>query len=130
MYQKTVQTIRWVARILAALMAAFIAFMFIGNAVSDGIGPFLGMNLRESLMMTVFLIVFLGLILGWRMQKLGGWLAVGGMAAFYLLDFTFSGNFPRGPFFPLIALPGLLFLVAGYSQKTAQEESGDNQVVR
>ena len=68
-------------------------------------------------MMAVFVVVFLGLILGWKWEKLGGWLVVGGMALFYLLDFAFSSTFPRGPSFALIALPGLLFLLAGYSKK-------------
>ena len=117
MNQKTVRIIRLVARILATIMATFIAFMLVGNTVSDGIGPLFELTLRESLMMAVFVVVFLGLILGWKWEKLGGWLVVGGMALFYLLDFAFSGTFPRGPFFALIALPGLLFLFAGYSKK-------------
>lgn len=117
MNQKTIQIIRLVARILAAIMTAFIAFMLVGNTVSDGIGPLFKLTLRESLMMAAFVVVFLGLILGWKWEKLGGWLVVGGMAFFYLMDFAFSGTLPRGPFFALIALPGLLFLWTGYSQK-------------
>jgi len=120
MNKRTNRIIRWIARILAALMAAFIAFMFVGNAVTDGIGSLLNLTIKESLMMIAFLIVFLGLILGWTHEKLGGWLTVGGMVLFYILDFAFSGTLPRGAFFPLIALPGLLFLVTGYSQKETE----------
>ena len=119
MSQKIIQIIRWIARILAALMVAFIAFMFVGNAAADGIGPLFDLNVREILMMVSFVIVFLGLILGWKREKLGGWLVVGGIVLFYVFDFAFSGSFPRGPFFPMIALPGILFLIAGYSQETA-----------
>ena len=118
MNQKIIQVIRWIARVLAALMVAFIAFMFVGNAATDGIGPLFDMNAREILMMVSFVVVFLGLILGWKREKLGGWLVVGGMVLFYLFDFTFSGTFPRGPFFPMIALPGILFLFSGYSPKS------------
>jgi len=120
MNKRTNRIVRWIARILAALMAAFIAFMFVGNAVTDGIGPLLNLTIRESLMMIAFLIVFLGLILGWTREKLGGWLIVIGMVLFYLFDFAFSGTFPRGAFFPLIALPGLLFLFTGYSPNTSE----------
>jgi len=116
MNQKIIQIVRWVARVLAALMAAFIAFMFAGNAVTDGIGPLFKMTLRELLMMAAFVAVFLGLILGWKREKLGGWLVVVGMVLFYMFDFAFSGNIPRGPFFALIALPGILFMLAGYSK--------------
>lgn len=114
MAENTIQIIRWTARILGSLMAAFIAFMFAGNAASEGIEPLLGLSLREFLMMAAFMIVFLGLVLGWKVEKLAGWLVIGGMVLFYAFDFAFSGTFPRGFFFPLIALPGVLFLVVGY----------------
>ena len=120
MNQRIILIIRWVARVLAAMMAAFMAFMFVGNAATDGVGPLFEMTLREALMMAAFMVVFVGLILGWKREKLGGWLVVGGMALFYVLDFAFSGTFPRGPFFPLIALPGILFLLAGYTRKEAE----------
>lgn len=120
MSEKFIRVIRWIARVLAALMAALIAFMFVGNAVTDGVGPLIELTFREGLMMAAFGVVFLGLIISWKWDKLGGWLVVGGMAFFYLLDFAFSGTFPRGPFFPLIALPGLLFLLVGYSRKKAE----------
>ena len=117
MNDKIIQIIRWIARILAALMTAFIAFMFVGNTVTDGFGPLLKMTIKEYLMMGLFIIVFLGLILGWKREKLGGWLVVSGMVLFYIVDFAFSGTFPRGWFFPMIALPGLLYFAIGYSQK-------------
>jgi len=111
--------IRWIARIWAALMAAFILFMFIGDTVMDGIGPIFHLTFRESLMMAAFVIVFVGLILAWKWERLGSWMIIGGMAAFYILDFAFSGDFPRGPFFLIIALPGVLFLISYYaSNKT------------
>ncbi len=119
MNMKMYQLIRWIARVLASLMAAFIAFMFVGNAVTDGIGPLFKLTFRETLMMAAFVAVFVGLILGWKREKLGGWLIVGGMGLFYIFDVVFSGTFPRGFFFPLIALPGVLFLIAGYAQVTA-----------
>lgn len=120
MNKKLLLAIRWIARALAALMAAFIAFMFVGNAAADGVGPLFNMTIRESLMMAAFAAVFVGLILGWKQEKLGGWLAVVGLALFYIFDFAFSGSFPRGPFFPLIALPGILFLLAGYTQQARE----------
>lgn len=116
MKPKIHQIVRWAARILAAVMAAFIAFMFVGNAVTDGVEPLLELTIRETLLMAAFAAVFVGLIVGWSCEKLGGWLVVGGMALFYIFNFIFSGDFPRGPFFVLIALPGLLFLAAGFTK--------------
>ena len=50
------------------------------------------------------------------MGKPGGFLIVGGIIVFYLFDYFFSGSFPRGPMFLIIALPGILFLSAGFKE--------------
>lgn len=117
MNTKTRLILRWIARIWAALMTALILFIFIGNAAADGIGPIFQLSFQEILMMVAFLVVFVGLILAWNWECLGGWMIVGGMLAFYLLDYVFSGTFPRGATFLLIALPGILFLVSYYTSK-------------
>jgi len=114
MNPKTRKVIRWIARIWAALMAAFILFMFFGDAVMAGIIPIFQLTFRESLLMAAFVIVFIGLILAWKWERLGGWMIVGGMTAFYFLNFAFSGDIPRGPFFLIIATPGILFLFSFY----------------
>jgi hypothetical protein len=51
---------------------------------------------------------------------LDGSLIVGGMVAFYLLDFLFSGTFPGGPFLLVIFLPGLLYIYCGLQSKTVE----------
>jgi hypothetical protein len=120
MNEKIAQIIRWTSRVLAALLAALILLIFIGEAVADEMGSLNVLTLREQLMMAAFFIAFLGLILGWLREKLGGWLVVGGMAAFYLLDLVFSGTFPQGATFLLIAIPGLLYLLSGYSNSESK----------
>ncbi len=115
MNTKMRNTLRWFARIWAALMAAMILFIFVGDAAVDGIGPIFHLTYRETVMMAAFLIVFVGLILAWKWERLGGWMIVGGMLAFYLLDLAFSGTFPRGATFLIIALPGILFLISYYT---------------
>ena len=112
MNQKTTRVFRWIARIWAALMVAFVLFMFISHIVEDGLGPEFNLTLRESLMMGSFVISVLGLALGWKWERLGGILSIVGMAAFYIFDYAFSGSFPQGPTFLIIAFPGVLFLLA------------------
>jgi len=109
---KITRIIRWIARTWATLMAAMILVIFIGEGIHDGIGPFFQLTLKESLMMAAFWITWLGLVLAWKWERTGGSLIIAGMAAFYLIDFGFSGSFPRGPFFLIIALPGVLFLLS------------------
>lgn len=108
-----VKIFRWVARVTALVMVVFILLMFIGEGIVDGFGGLLALTLRESLMMAAFVVVFLGLLLGWRWEVLGGGLVIGGMAVFYWLDYAFSGTFPRGPYFLIIVIPGLLYLLCG-----------------
>ncbi len=124
------QTIRWIARIGAALIAGMILIIFIGEGISEGFGPLIQMSLRETAMMAAFIIVFLGLIIGWKWEILGGSLIVGGMAAFYLLDFLFSGTFPRGPFMLVILLPGLLYVYSGKLNKSSEIDKDEFQVDR
>jgi hypothetical protein len=118
---KTIQIIRWVARISAAIAAGLILLLFVGEVIADGIGPLLRLSPREALMMVAFFAVWLGLILGWRWELLGGSLTVMGLIAFYLLDFLFSGTFPRGPYFLLFASPSVLFLYAGWREKRIED---------
>jgi hypothetical protein len=116
MNPKTINIIRWIARMWASLMAAIILFVFVGDAVGDGNGPAVALTIRDYLMIPSFLIVFLGLILAWKREKLGGWMIIAGMAAFYLFAFAYSGDFPQGPFFLIIATPGILFLICAYAK--------------
>ncbi len=122
MESKPIQAIRWVARISAAITAGLILLLFVGEGIADGIGPLSRLSPREALMMVAFFAVWLGLILGWRWELLGGSLNVMGLIAFYLLDFLFSGTFPRGPYFLLLASPSVLFLYAGWREKRIKAE--------
>jgi hypothetical protein len=70
-------------------------------------------KVRDILAMVFFpLGVCFGLGLAWRRELQGGIIAIGSVAAFYLILFLFDGRFPRGPYFFLLASPGLLFLAA------------------
>jgi hypothetical protein len=55
-----------------------------------------------------------GLVVAWFREKLGGILALGFLIAFYVWNFLRSGHWPRGPFFFLVAAPGLFFLIAEF----------------
>ena len=71
------------------------------------------MSVREILMMVAFIALWLGLLLGWKWELYGGLLTVCGVAAFYLVDYLFTGTLP-GVLLPLIfASPSLLFLYCG-----------------
>jgi len=118
---RTLSIVRWMARIAAVLAAGTILLFFVGEGLSEGIGPLLQMTLRESLMMAAFAVLWLGLVVGWLWELVGGLLTIGGAIAFYALDYAFSGTFPRGPYFLVLASPGLLFLATAWLSRKGME---------
>ena len=110
---KTLQVVRWIARVSAGFSAALILMFFIGEGLSEGFEPLLHMSVRESLMMVAFVAVWLGLLLGWKWELYGGLLTACGIVAFYLVAYLFSGTLPRVPFPLIFASPSLLFLYCG-----------------
>lgn len=109
--------IRWIARILAGVTATLILIIFVGSGLAEGFEPLLHLSAREATMMIPFAAVWLGLLLGWKWELYGGLLTLCGLIVFYLLDYSFSGTFPRGPFFLLFASPSLLFIYCGVQAK-------------
>lgn len=107
--QSTTFIIRWIARVWSALSILLLLAFAIGEA-EHGPGP--------SRQMWVGLAFFpigvcAGLALAWYREKLGGLLALGSLVAFYVWNISRSGHPPRGPWFFLVAAPGILFLIAG-----------------
>lgn len=103
--------LRWVARLWSILSVAFVLLFAIGE-IAHGSGP---PPTRQEWVGLAFwpLGVCLGLVLAWYREALGGALALACLAAFYLWNLASSGRLPRGPFFFLVAAPGLIFLLLG-----------------
>ena len=117
MESKTLQVVRWIARVSAGFAAALILLLFIGEGLTGGFEPLLHMTARETLMVVAFIALWLGLLLGWKWELYGGLLTICGVAAFYMVDYLFSRTLP-GVLLPLIfALPGLLFLYCGVQNR-------------
>ncbi len=115
------QIVRWIARAGAGVTAVFILFLITAHIITDGLAPLLYLTAREGAMMAAFATLWLGLVIGWKWELGGGLLIVGGMAAFYLLDYLFSGMFPRGAYFLIFALPGVLFLYCGLTANSVKQ---------
>jgi len=101
---------RWVARgwsIFSILLVLVFAFGEGGNGPRPMAQEWVGLALWP-------IGVGVGLAVAWYREELGGILALGCLIAFYVWNVLRSGHLPRGPFFFLIAAPGLLFLAAGF----------------
>jgi len=105
--------IRWMARAWSIASVGFILLMFIGSGLAEGF------NLAQFTPRDWVGLVFfpfgvgLGMIVAWRREGLGGSITVGSLAAFYAALRIMGGRFPGGPYFALVAAPGILFLVCG-----------------
>ncbi len=99
--------LRWVARLWAVLSLLFLLAFVVG----EGIGF---QRIRDLAAFLFFpLGVGAGLVVAWWRERIGGAIAVCSLVAFYLTLCLFDGRFPRGPYFFLVAAPGLLFLWLG-----------------
>jgi len=54
--------------------------------------------------------ICLGMMLAWRREGLGGGITVGSLVAFYMLHIATAGSLPKGWAWPILAVPGFLFL--------------------
>jgi hypothetical protein len=106
-----VEVCRWAARMLSlGLIAVFLIFW-----IAEGE---LGLVFRSS-MMQCLVVAVVGLGLGWKWEAVGGGLSLAGVAGFYALNFAQTGRFPGGWVFPLMFVPGILYLIAaGWDIKT------------
>jgi len=100
---KPITIVRWVARAWSVASVGFLCvFLFV-----YGLPP-----------LTVKGVLFpfgvmLGLVLAWRFETVGGGVAALCILVFYAIEYSSHGRFPKGPWFFLIATPGLIFILCG-----------------
>jgi hypothetical protein len=114
--------IRWIARIWSLASVGFVLLIAVGELVYPHAPP--PSAFRE--LVGLFFFPFgtcVGMILAWRWEGVGGGITVGSILAFYAMLRVMDGRFPRGPYFALVAAPGVLFLlswaIAGARKKGA-----------
>jgi hypothetical protein len=110
--KKQLIRVRWMAR-AGALLVLLLGLPFYfgyGNPL-----PFANPDndAFDNLWLTIFPLMFLGLALGWKWERVGGWIVVasivgGGVATIFLV-----GEFIPGPMYVPLLL-GVLYLISGY----------------
>jgi len=97
---------RWLAR-LASLASLGLLALF---ATSGGEAP----SAFEWVLLACFPIgVAVGMVLAWFREVLGGGITLGALIAFHLLLLLDAGRPPSGPWFVVLASPGIVLLVVG-----------------
>lgn len=100
--------LRWSARITSAATIAILALFAFGGG-EPGLP-----NAREVVLLLFFPVgLIVGLVLGWWRERAGGILALASMGGFYAVYGAMHGGLPRGPYFAILAVPAVLFVVAG-----------------
>jgi hypothetical protein len=104
--------IRWLARLLAAFFVG-VVLLFLGAHLAEGGLHPLQLSAQETVLMVFFFTTCIGMVVGWGCEVTGGIMVVVGVLSFYAIHLAATGRSPHGWFFPLMLLPGLLFLVSG-----------------
>ena len=107
-----IKVLRWTARGLALFCLLFgLPFYFgYGNPL-----PFVNpeYTLFDNMWLSAFPIMFLGLAVGWKYEKLGGYLIVLPLAIASVVGYIFLKEGLPGPMFlPMVV--GVMYLVLGY----------------
>ena len=108
--QRGLTILRWIARVWSIVSIGFVLAIFIGSGFEEGFT--LAQFAPPELVGLVFFPcgVCLGMILAWRWEGIGGGITIGSLLVFYTVLTLIGGRFPRGPWFALVAAPGILFL--------------------
>jgi len=112
---KTLNIIRWTARIIAllTLLVGVPLYFAYGNPF-----PFADSNYDffDNLWRAVFPLMFIGLALGWKYEKIGGYLVIIGILTRFIVSIIITEGLSLHMSIPLIA--GILYLILGYNKNT------------
>ena len=99
--------LRWSARATSVLVLGFIAAFLLGSGLDTG-----SLQPREWALLGLLAGTCLGLVLAWRWEGWGGALSLVCLGGFHLAEWAATGRWPGGWAFPVLALPGVLFIAA------------------
>lgn len=107
---RIIKVIRWTARVWSIANLGFVVLMVIGEIVQPHAPA--PSSLRDCAGLLLFPVgVCAGMVVGWRREGFGGGITVTCLIAFYAWLRLWDGRFPGGPYFILVAAPGILFLL-------------------
>lgn len=100
--------VRWAARLVAGFLLGLMLLLLVGE------GPPAVWRLPPNvqLLFAAQLVTLVGLVVLWFWELPGGLLTLGGIIAFYAINYLGTGRFPSGWVFPLFYVPGILSLTA------------------
>lgn len=108
---RAARVLRMVAKVWSILSLVLMLAAFVGEALFPHAPA--SFSARDIVLFLFFPVgMGIGLILAWFRELIGGGIAIGSVVGFYLAVLIMDGRFPGGPFFVLLAAPGLFFMLA------------------
>lgn len=114
---KLAVALRWAARILGTPLAILIFLDFLHDASGPrGLEPvnIFRLSWTEQILLDVVFVASVGLLLAWKHELAGGWIALGGGLIFLAACLTMPGMRLVWGLGVALAVPGLLYLLAGH----------------
>jgi len=108
---KSLERIKWIARITATIMFLFAFPFYIGYGLPL---PNSSLSLVENIQLIIMPIVLIGLIVGWKWEKIAGYMISVPIFIKLLFALIFMEN--PDPMIILLAIPGTLYLIYGYKK--------------
>jgi hypothetical protein len=103
------QLFRWCGRASGAVMVAIWLSIFVAELLRQGVVPSSATYLQAA----ALVIVFGGYAIGWLNEQIGGWMAILGTAAFFIVCKVSMTYYPP-PEAALFAFPGVNYVLAHY----------------
>lgn len=106
--------IKWFARIIALIIILFgLPFYFgYGNPLPF-VNPYY--SVWENIVLIMNPLIFIGLVLGWKYEKIAGYLIIFALVIGLLISVTAKIGFSINMVVAII--PGILYLIAGYEKQ-------------
>ena len=114
---KTMKTLRIIARVMSAIIIGFSLIMFIGETIeSNKRGTAEPLTMYTIVQLILFGIVLLGLALAWKWELLGGILSVLAIIGIFIVN-------PSAILWPMFIFPAnaILFIAVAYMSKEANK---------
>jgi hypothetical protein len=111
--------LNWVARIWSLASIVFVLAFLLGDLLNGAKGQptsaeWIGLALWPGG-------VAVGLVVAWFRRGIGGTVAISCLIAFYFWNLLERGTFPKGPYFFLVAAPGVLFVLSSLLSRPTPE---------
>ena len=102
-------TILFIARVCVVLVFVILITLYFGQPpATRNLNPF-SLPRYETLMMLSFYVALLGLLISWGSEGFGGFVTLGGLVAFSVIDYLATGHILWNIW--ILAIPALLFIL-------------------